>query len=342
MQENILIVHDIVHEYRLPIFEKLSSIYNLTIAYSDSSCNFKLLSTIKLNKIKIYKLLIQPGLLKIINKYDLVILPLDFHYPQYFIYSFLIRKKLIWFGHGLGKSNFAYYLRLCFVFISKATLLYYNKARDKMIKNGIREDKIFVINNTVYVSKPSISSCSRNYFIYFGRIQERKQLLDICIAVNQIKHIFIEHGISFKIIGDGDKTELIDYICQNKIEDVIKLFPATFNEPEIQNIFSKALAYVSPGHVGLGVLHSFAYGVPVITSRNAYHAPEFENLEEYKNCILFDGSIKELVECFKLFINNQSVSYYLGRNAYQKYIRERSADQMVTDIIKAVEYAAGR
>lgn len=341
MKKKLLIVHDIVHEYRVPVFERLAKIYDLTLVYAESNCNFANICTKKIRKKHIFggKLTILIGLSKLLKDFDAVIFPLDLHYPQFFVYSFIIRKKLIWFGHGFGKSWLAHFLRLPFLHLSNAILVYYSNAKRRLIKNGICDSKIFVTNNTLYIANPVNSGSLRNNFIYIGRLQKRKKILDLCNAVEQIKELFFKYGIILKIVGDGEKNELINYINDHKLNQVIKLYPGTFDEKIIKEQFENVLAYVSPGPVGLGVLHSFAYGVPVITSRTERHGPEFENLQEYNNCILYNGSVNELAECLKFFIMNRSISNYLGKNAYDKYTSERTIDQMVAAIENGIDYA---
>ncbi len=115
------------------------------------------------------------------------------------------------------------------------------------------------------------------------------------------------------------------------------IFHGETNDPDLlRECYSRALAYVSPGHVGLGVLHSFAYGVPVVTSARANHGPEAANLRPGENCLLFDKSTDLATRLIQL-INDRAFAARLGANAYRLYSVERSMNTMVRAFKSAIE-----
>jgi glycosyltransferase involved in cell wall biosynthesis len=59
-------------------------------------------------------------------------------------------------------------------------------------------------------------------------------------------------------------------------ESLVEWLPAIYDHEKLKKSFDGAIAYVSPGHVGLGVVHAFGYGVPVITIEGENHSPEIE------------------------------------------------------------------
>src|SRR5262249_30975968 len=89
----------------------------------------------------------------------------------------------------------------------------------------------------------------------------------------------------------------------------------------------------------LGVLHSFAYGVPVITSRGVLHGPEVTNLRHGENSVLYEGSWESLAEVLIKLGNDPEYCSRLGRNGYNHYSRRRTLAHMVEGFLRAVTFA---
>ena len=102
----------------------------------------------------------------------------------------------------------------------------------------------------------------------------------------------------------------------------------------LKKYFSKSFAYVSPNHVGLGVVHSFAYGVPVVTKRNSNHAQEFYYLKHQNNALLYEGDLSESM--LKL-IMERNLAQQLGVNAHTFYLKNLGIDQMSKAFSKSIE-----
>ena len=61
-------------------------------------------------------------------------------------------------------------------------------------------------------------------------------------------------------------------------------------------VASGAVALVNPGRVGLVAVDSFAMGLPLVTCRWPYHAPEFEYLDNNVNAIITEDGEMELAQ----------------------------------------------
>ena len=145
----------------------------------------------------------------------------------------------------------------------------------------------------------------------------------------------IPSSITVEIVGS--KNPRLVYIARKYgIEKRINFAGESHDDAFIQAFFNRALAYVSPGHVGLGALHSFAYGVPVVTRRKAAHAPEFHNLIDGENALLYDGSIMGLSEILLRLVLDQNLSKLLGYQGYRLYHNKRSIDCMVNGFMDAI------
>ena len=56
----------------------------------------------------------------------------------------------------------------------------------------------------------------------------------------------------------------------------------------LQSVFDRAVASVSAGYVGLNVVQSMWFGVPMVTVRDAPHSPEFDAISDGRNGVLVD------------------------------------------------------
>ncbi|MDB5191924.1 MAG: glycosyl transferase, group 1 family protein [Segetibacter sp.] len=115
------------------------------------------------------------------------------------------------------------------------------------------------------------------FFLYVGSIIERKNLLRICKAINQLKETL---PIPLVVIGNGDKykLEVKEYCKQQNIEssviflsdDVsINELPSYKNADDFPAIYQSAIAMIYPSTFegfGIPVLEAMWSKTPVITS----------------------------------------------------------------------------
>lgn len=222
---------------------------------------------------------------RLIKDADIVITTFNLRKPHTWLPIFFTNKRKRWilWGHGFGKSKQLLIKALRKTIVDKAYgfVTYTGKGKSDLIEAGVNPEKISVAYNTLKINNAS-RTIGKKYLLYVGRIQERKGLMKALQALLLLPYKMV-------IVGDGSyKSKLQDYIARNhQLADRIVFYDSTYEEEELKEYFSNAIAYVSPDHVGLGVVHSFAYGVPVITNRNRKHAPEFDYCSD-SNSYLYD------------------------------------------------------
>jgi glycosyltransferase involved in cell wall biosynthesis len=115
------------------------------------------------------------------------------------------------------------------------------------------------------------------YFLYVGSIIERKNLLNICVAINSLRN---EINIPLVVIGNGGeyKQKVKDYVRQHKLEDRIIFLsdsPVARSSSTFQSaqdfpaIYQLAIAMIYPSvfeGFGIPVLEALWSRIPVITS----------------------------------------------------------------------------
>jgi len=76
-----------------------------------------------------------------------------------------------------------------------------------------------------------------------------------------------------------------------------------------------AAAIVIPGRVGLVALDAAAMGLPIITTMDARHAPEFAYLEPGYSCVVTDGTGDSLVRAMSTALAGDYAG--VGRAAHE-------------------------
>jgi glycosyltransferase involved in cell wall biosynthesis len=238
-------------------------------------------------------------------------------------------RQVLW-GHGLARNPVLNRVRLQMARRAGAVVLYDRSGIEGLLAGGVDEAVISVAPNTVSVSNAGVDAdVKRTQFLFVGRLQSRKGIEEAFRAFEAlVPHI--AEDIRFKVIGTGEHgAALRDHARRSGISDRIEFVPATTNSTYLKTEFQRSLAYVSPAHVGLGVLHSFAYGVPVITAAQAAHAPEFYNIVHNTNGLLVGPRVEDLMEAMRTVANSPAHSIELGRRGFELYIKHRRMDQMV-------------
>lgn len=335
--------------YRVPILEQISKHENIeqcdvihTEGHTGKQYHFRELKT----NVKRYgKVKLLPDVKHLKDKYDIIVFSFNLWRPNWLYTLFKSKKaKYILWGQGFGRSNnylLARVAKIAFAHWADALIFYTPSGCDDFSRFSIEKHKMFVAQNTLHVENAGLTSkVIKKDLLYVGRIQERKGIDQLLKAFALISDE-IHHAISIRIVGDGDISDLLRIATEYKIQHRIIFEPGAFDAEELKEKFAGALAYVSPNHVGLGVVHSFAYGVPVVTNRNRKHAPEFEYCDE-SNSLIYEGGIKELAAALKKICNDKQLQQELSEGSYNYYEKHLQADTMVDGFLSAFDFVLNR
>lgn len=339
--KKVIIVQSSLPEYRLPLFELLSKSdgIDLEIAYSSSiDKNSVEFNNIFLKAISFYKFKYQLGVNRLGKNADVLVLMFDIHWLSSLLMTVLYRNKVLLWGHGYGKSKLGNIIRTLLVKASCALIVYEDNEIASFVDNGINEEKLFYSGNTVLIQNYGREDVKKTQFLYVGRLQERKKIDNLLLAFCKIKNDLSE-DVGITILGDGDiRDNLVKLADKLGIGDRVTFLPAVYDEVSLKKVFSNALAYVSPGHVGLGVLHSFAYGVPVITQTSYEHAPEVNNIKHGINGLIVENSLDVLSNALLRIDHDKVFQNMLSEAAYEHYINNRTMTHMVDRFNRAIDY----
>ncbi|MDQ2719841.1 MAG: glycosyltransferase [Bacteroidota bacterium] len=259
------------------------------------------------------KLLWQTGIIKRIfsSKYEFFIFEgASLHLPTW-LFAVLCRlsgKKVLFWTHGFKgfDKGLKKLIRTCYFKLADALLLYGQYSKDLMLKSGFKENKLFIIYNSLDSTKQLEFLKTSNYdiilkeknslfirpelltVIFIGRLVKSKNIPFLLNAVKDFSQV--GNPINCIIIGNGPEMDGIkSFTMKNNLQNYIHITGALHEEALIGKYFMMSDLMVSPGNVGLNCIHSLAYGVPVLTHNNLqFQGPEVEAIISGVTGLLFE------------------------------------------------------
>jgi len=344
--KKLLIIQGGIPHYRKPVYNELSRHYDVTVLHIggksvdvDDTYN-EIIAPMK----RFGPFFLQSGVMKVMRNgdYDAVIAMFDIRWVANIIAVFLRKKsRFLYWGHRYGKNYLTNRLRDLLMRLSDGVVLYSDAEISQMLSCGIPRSRIFVAPNTIHVSNHSDGSCAdKDSFLFVGRAQKRKRIDLLIRAFSEIRDL-IPNNTRINIIGAGKENDSLRGIAEQLGVSRHVIFHGEIVANEgLKPFFHSAYAYVSPGPVGLSVLHSFAYGVPVVTAHSGRHGPEFDDLEHGKNSLLY-STYNEFKKTLVNLCNDRSLAIRLGKNAYEHYAENRTLENMVEGFVEAIENKRG-
>ncbi len=340
----VLVLQNTIMHYRKTLYNALSTNYDITIMHSGEETlteNDHYKETIVPVR-KIGPFYIQSNVIKEIKsrRYDIVIAMSDIRWIMNMLAIFMKSNIcLLYWGHRYSKNGIINKVRDYILQHSDGIILYSDSEVERLISRGIDERDVYIAPNTVHVENASDGSAKKkDSLLFVGRAQRRKKIDELIKAFSQILNNIPGH-IIINIVGEGKENELLAYTAQKTgVSERVVFHGSIIDDDKLKVLFDRAIAYVSPGPVGLGVLHSLAYGVPVVTNKEERHGPEFDNLADNENA-LFYSTNDEFKEILVKLCNNPTMTARLGKNAYELYKRERTIDVMVNGFRHAIDNA---
>ncbi|MCP4182020.1 MAG: glycosyltransferase family 4 protein [Hyphomicrobiales bacterium] len=349
MTRKLVIFQEILMHYRFGFFDHFQKQtgYELTVLYhtphneppdySETAVRYEQISGKKVGKFAYYPELMSH---RAVGEANILVIPGDLQIANlYFLClgrMFRDQPRVILWGMGYGRSQLARPVRRVIYKIVDA-VVFYTKQRKENFTNNRNVDNYFSAPNTLVIPNHGVTSDQPMYFLYVGRLQERKRLDLVLEALAILRKKGFD--LSFKIVGSGDEVQraLQTQVNILKLHNHVSFEGAIYDDSRLIKIFSGAHAYISPGHVGLGAVHSIAYGIPVITARNVSHAPEFDHLVEEKSIFLSDLTPESLADmCLRLMREDYK---RIRENTYDSFLEKCSMEHMVEGFQEACEFA---
>lgn len=341
-RKSVLIMQGEVTAYRKPVFNALAERYDVTILHSGAP---------SIGPQDRYKEVIIPvreaGGIFLQNPWRVraamkgfgAVIPMfDLRWPAFLLPVFGRRSgRFILYGHRYSGNALADRLRDILMRRADCSLVYGDEEIGRMVARGIDPARIVLAPNTIDVrNHTDYSSEPKSSLLYVGRLQDRKRL-DLAFEIFAKLQGKIDDAIQFDVIGAGEPEARLRRLAKELgIAGKVHFRGPITDNAVLAEYFCRAIAYISPGPVGLGALHSFAFGVPLITLREGRHGPEFHNLVDGENALIAADETAYELAMLKI-CTDPDFARRLGRAAYRRYAEERSLDRLVAGFMTAVE-----
>lgn len=342
-KEKLLIIQNIIPHYRKPVYNELSKYYSVTVMHSGrkSQTMKDSYTEIIVPSKRFGPFVFQYGVLNEIQNenYQAVIVMFDIRWIANVFAVFCKRSRFLYWGHRYSRNILTNKIRDVLMKKADGVILYSHGEIKKIVSNGLPRYKIFVANNTLHVKNHYDGSCfNKDSLLFVGRAQKRKKIELLLNVFSEITER-IPENIVVNIVGSGVENDNLKIFSERLgIADRV-IFHGEIVDPEkLRPIFHRAYAYVSPGPVGLGVLHSFAYGIPVVTCCYGKHGPEYEILSSGYNSIIYQKD-EELKAILISLCNDEKISQKLGKNAYNYYSKCSTLENMVNGFVDAIKFS---
>ena len=350
MSLKILIVTGKLQNYRIPIFNEIVKRgVDLTVAHSYKKLdngsflfNEVLLEEKSIGPFTIHK----NNLYEFCSNFDIVIA--TFYIQKLSFMRLLLGKrkfKLVFWGIGVRASQnhrfdsptFLNYFRYLVAENSDAMIFYTEYAKLKYVKRGIERDKLFVMNNTVYVNSELVKpNCKKTSILLIGTLNKSKKVFELVEAYRKVlsRNPMLQ---LLEIIGGGeDFEELAKWIVDNELSANIILHGPIYDEKEKAIILNRSICAISPDQAGLSVLETMGYGIPFITHKNSITGGERLNINNERG-ILFDD-FKDIERIIEDVFYNQVHYLEKGVKSREYYNSYRTVENVVNEFFKVVKY----
>ena len=350
--DRVVILQQIVPKYRVHFFNELKAHLDFELYASNKGLE-KSLSTFTEDinyKQNIVKSLIFENraifqflpFRKLISK-DIVIFEFNIRIISN-IFLLLIRiainKKNILWSHGITESmsHFSKFVRVFFIKRANSVIVYEKTGKNILIKLGVPRQNIFVAKNSIDIRQMiKLSDRKQKKFriTFIGRIIKEKNLLLLCSSfLNIINKINL--SIVLTIIGDGEELDTLKKKFANS--DRIDFIGHLNDEKKIASYLNQTLFTVSPDYLGLSIIHSFSYSVPILVNKHPKlkHSPEIELFHDDRNGWYFDGTQNSLENKIIKCLNNIELLKEFGNNGLKKVKTEYGVEVMIKYFLQSI------
>ena len=225
-----------------------------------------------------------------------------------------------------------------FVKRSDAVLFYTEYPKNKYIEQGYSAGKMFVAPNTTAVNESPIDR-ERNSLLFVGSLYPAKQADKLIEAYHYLKGEGVDL-LPLHIIGEGsERQKLEQMVAESQLNNKVFFHGAIYSDDELEKYYYSARAVISPDQAGLSVLKTMGYGVPFVTTKDAYTGGERLNIRHEETGVLMED-VKDLIETLKDIHDNPKKYADMGKNAYEYYWQYRRPDQMAQGFLDAINYVS--
>lgn len=269
------------------------------------------------------------------------------------------KYKLILWGHGIKNTDSETPFKgirgklTNWLFNRADAMLLYSKKR-KLLLEKVISTPVFVAVNTLdtrsfsvilnNLKKTGREKIKRDVgfntsfnIIYIGRLHPAKRVDLLLESFNLLpKHL----DVTLHIVGDGPEKELIKQFQEEN--DNIKTYGSVYNDKETAKFLFSSDIMVIPGDVGLGIIHAFSFGVPLITckqsNRGPVHGPEIEFFKHNENGLYCESNPQSISDALVELLLNKEKLQSMKEVALSTADEKANIEKFIDGFDRAIQY----
>jgi glycosyltransferase involved in cell wall biosynthesis len=351
--KRIAIIQPVIPRYRVEFFKQISQKYNVEVFACKEAFGVKSILNLEYAfytknfiKFKIFFWHKYLPIYRILSEFDIIVINGNMRILNYMLLYFLaliIGKPIVWWGHlnSAGGYGIGSRLRIYLMNFANSILLY----TDDEVRRYPYKRTVYALNNGL--SQKDIKHALKKYppkinfsgpikLAFIGRLNQKSGIKFLLQSVSLLN---IKYTLD--VIGDGPlKGTMENYVISNNLSKNITFHGEVNNEIDIARILSNKSLSIYPGSVGLSLIHSFNYYVPMIIHDNIQmHMPEATALKNGVNGFLFEYNDKrslsnKIEEFYKMSVGEQKK---IASNANKTVKETFNVENMVLRFITCIE-----
>lgn len=251
-------------------------------------------------------------------------------------------KPVILWGHAWsssGRYSWTEPVRNFQRRLATTLLLYTNRERSELALR-MPNKRIIVAPNALYRAQDMRPAKGHpSVFIYSGRLVSRKKPgLLLAAFIDAVQDLEPDIGLVF--IGDGPLRPSLE--SEAKAASGRVHFRGAISRHDVLAYeYADAIASVSPGYVGLSLIQSIGFGVPMIIAQEEPHSPEIEAAREGFNTQYVTANSVEALRQGLIDVAAGRHEWFHRREVISAHARVNySVDLMVLGFLDAVTSSA--
>jgi len=375
LNKNVLIFQRRMTEYRVPLFDLLREKVQdrgvgLTVVYGDPTPE----EAARKDRgeldwgLKVKNRYLRVGTARavfggipaaILQEQDLLVIP---HENSLLFNYWLLLKRLFgksriaYWGHGtnfgdLDAQSYGNRVRAWTIPLVDWWFAYTALSVRKVMEAGFPEERITCLNNAIDTRELKALRESIHPFeveqlrqelglkgnsvgIFIGSMHSDKRIDFLCSSAEEIKRILPEFELI--MIGDGPLKGIVEDFAASR---PWCMWAGALHGRQKAAYLSLGRVILNPGLVGLGILDSFVFGLPMVTTDCKIHSPEIAYLESGRNGLMVEDSREAFVQGVVRLLRDKAQGERMADACLQdasRYSIEGMVDAFTDGIVKAL------
>jgi glycosyltransferase involved in cell wall biosynthesis len=254
----------------------------------------------------------------------------------------LLRRRTVLWGHAWprqGQASKSDRVRGLMRGLAN-TLIVYTETEAADVRSISRRANVIAAPNALYSCDelaPADPIGRPASILFVGRLNPTKKP-DLLLDAFRLALPQLPPEIRLVYAGDGPLRETLEAnASEDGTRERVEFHGHVSSLEELRGLYADAIVSASPGYVGLSVIQSLGFGVPMLIARDEPHAPEIEAAIDGVNAVIFEGDRPIALATALVEVVASRDDWLARRHEISRAIRDRySIERMVDAFLGAL------